>query len=338
LGEFGSGRNNADLQRTLASILVVLGIIFAGFMLLSFPLGAYAFYNGNLSTSSSEPVIANIPVFVVGLPIDFPVRMTFADLFAALWVLYLALFVIALNGPNKSLWRTLKGLKSSDSFKISDNGLLVAIVAFTSVTLLTTLVEKLQSTVGVGSGALPEVDPMQTFVGIALAPITEEIGFRVSTIGLVAVTVLLGRSNFAYALKALWHPERYLGISSRRKNAVLKLIYAVAIISGLMFGLAHILFGAGWQSGKFTTSSIAGIALGLVYIKAGFPAAVLMHWSFNYYRSSYFYFEQSVGGTFIQDVMEYLLVITGAMSIAYLAFSRITSKPSTSLSEPEALL
>jgi len=329
LSGFGGSRNGAGLQRTLAAILVVLVIIFAGFMLLSFPLGAYAFYNGNLSTASSEPVIANIPVFVVGLPIDFPVRMTFADLFATLWVIYLALFVIALNGPSTSLWRTLKGLSHS-SLKISGNGILIATVAFTSVTLLTSVIEMLQSTVGVRSGALPETDPMQTFVGIALAPITEEIGFRVSTIGLVAVTVLLGRANFAYALKALWHPERYLGIPSPRRNAVLTMIYAVAIISGLMFGLAHILFGAGWQIGKFTTSSIAGIALGLVYIKAGLPAAVLMHWSFNYYRSSYYYFEQAIGGTYIQDGMEYLLVIIGAMSMAYLVLSRVT-KSSTSL-------
>jgi len=329
LSGFGGSRNGAGLQRTLAAILVVLVIIFAGFMLLSFPLGAYAFYNGNLSTASSEPVIANIPVFVVGLPIDFPVRMTFADLFATLWVIYLALFVIALNGPSTSLWRTLKGLSHS-SLKISGNGILIATVAFTSVTLLTSVIEMLQSTVGVGSGALPETDPMQTFVGIALAPITEEIGFRVSTIGLVAVTVLLGRANFAYALKALWHPERYLGIPSPRRNTVLTMIYAVAIISGLMFGLAHILFGAGWQIGKFTTSSIAGIALGLVYIKAGLPAAVLMHWSFNYYRSSYYYFEQAIGGTYIQDGMEYLLVIIGAMSMAYLVLSRVT-KSSTSL-------
>jgi len=322
LNELGESKNGADLRRTLTTILVVLVIIFAGFMLLSFPLGAYAFYNGNLSTSSSEPLIANIPVFVVGLPIDFPVRMTFSDLFAALWVLYLALFVVALNGPNAPLWRTLKGI-TSGSFKISDNGILTATVAFTSVTLLTSLIESLQSTVGVRSGALPEVDPMQTFVGIALAPITEEIGFRVSTIGLVAVTVLLGRANFAYALKALWHPEKYLGIPSSRKSAVLTMVYATAIISGLMFGLAHILFGAGWQIGKFTTSSIAGIALGLVYIKTGLPAAVLTHWSFNYYRSSYYYFEQAVGGTYLQEGMEYLLVIIGAMSMAYIALARV---------------
>ena len=326
---FGEFRNGADLLRTLAPILVVLVIIFAGFMLLSFPFGAYAFYNGNLSAASSEPLIANIPVFVVGLPIDFPVRMTFADLFAALWIIYLALFVIALNGPNTSLWRTLKGL-GSGPLRISDNGILIATVAFTSVTLLTSLIERVQSTVGVGSGALPETDPMQTFVGIALAPFTEEIGFRVSTIGLVAVTVLLGRANFAYALKALWHPEKYLGIPSPRRNAILTMIYGVAIISGLMFGLAHILFGAGWQVGKFTTSSVAGIALGFVYIKAGLPAAVLMHWSFNYYRSSYYYFELAIGGTNIQDGMEYLLVIIGAISMAYLVLSRVT-RSSTSL-------
>ena len=326
---FGEFRNGADLLRTLAPILVVLVMIFAGFMLLSFPFGAYAFYNGNLSAASSEPLIANIPVFVVGLPIDFPVRMTFADLFAALWIIYLALFVIAVNGPNTSLWRTLKGL-GSGPLKISDNGILIATVAFTSVTLLTSLIERVQSTVGVGSGALPETDPMQTFVGIALAPFTEEIGFRVSTIGLVAVTVLLGRANFAYALKALWHPEKYLGIPSPRRNAILTMIYGVAIISGLMFGLAHILFGAGWQIGKFTTSSVAGIALGFVYIKAGLPAAVLMHWSFNYYRSSYYYFELAIGGTNIQDGMEYLLVIIGAISMAYLVLSRVT-RSSTSL-------
>lgn len=328
MSEPSSSNKNSDIMNGLGAILLVLVVIFAGLMLLSFPLGAYAFYNGNLSTSSSEPFISKIPIFVVGLPIDLPARTTFADLFAVLWVIYLVLFVIAINGPHASLPQILKR-SGSQGVRFSDNAIVATIMTFTSVTLLTSLIERLQTSVGVASGSLPESDPLQTFAGIALAPLTEEIGFRVSTIGLIAFTVLLGRADFGYALKALWHPERYLGIPSRGRNATLPMIYIIAIISGLLFGLAHILFGAGWQIGKFTTSSIAGIALGLLYIKVGLPAAVLMHWSFNYYRSSYYYFELAVGETFLREGMEIMLVMIGAMSLLYYALSRTLKQPKT---------
>lgn len=315
-----------ELLKSFSAALLVLMIIFVGFLFLSFPLGAYAFYNGNLSTSSIEPIIKDIPIFVVGLPLDFPARTSFGDLFAFLWSIYLILFVIALNGPYLSLPEVFRKLSKGKTLKVSENAIVATILTFTSVTLITGIIERLQTNVGISSGSLPEVDPLQTFTGIALAPITEEIGFRVSTIGLIAFVMLLGKANLTYALKAFWHPERYLGNPVLGRTRNLQMIYAVTILSGVLFGLAHILFGAGWQVGKFTTSSIAGIALGLLYVKVGLPAAVLMHWSFNYYRSSYYYFEQAVGNIMIQQIMEILLIVIGAMSIAYLVLARASMR------------
>lgn len=320
----------ADLRKGFSKTLLILIVIFAGFLFLSFPLGSYAFYNGNLSTSSTEPIIRDIPVFVVGLPMELPVRMTFSDLFAVLWIAHLILFVISINGPYLSLWQVIKKLPKGGIARIYDNGVTAMVATFTSVALVTSIIERLQTTVGIPSGSLPETDPIQTFTGIALAPLTEEIGFRVSTIGLIAFTMLLGRYQLSHAVKAFWHPGRYLSYPSDNRSKSMYTIYAAAIISGLLFGLAHILFGAGWQVGKFTTSSIAGITLGILYIRVGLPAAVLMHWAFNYLRSSYYYFAQAIDGVVVQQGMEVLIVVIGAMSLGYVILTRSTTRSSTS--------
>ncbi len=329
MGEDNNSHKLEDLRKSFSTTLLVLILIFAGFLFLSFPLGSYAFYNGNLSTSSAEPIIRDIPVFVVGLPIELPARMTFSDLFAVLWIIHLIFFVIAINGPYSSLWQVIKKLPKGGIVRMYDNGVTSMVATFTSVALVTSIIERFQTTVGIASGSLPETDPIQTFTGIALAPLTEEIGFRVSTIGLIAFTMLLGRYQLRYALKAFWHPGRYLNYPSNRGNRSMYTIYAVAIISGILFGLAHILFGAGWQVGKFTTSSIAGIMLGILYIRVGLPAAVLMHWAFNYFRSSYYYFGQVIDGVMVQQGMEVLLVVIGAMSLGYAILTRAATKSST---------
>ena len=70
-------------------------------MLLSFPIGAIAFYDGRLGSSHSE--VVEFPAFLFGLPLGLISGITLGDAFGGLWVLYLVLFVIALNGPLSSI-------------------------------------------------------------------------------------------------------------------------------------------------------------------------------------------------------------------------------------------
>jgi hypothetical protein len=88
-------------------------------------------------------------------------------------------------------------------------------------------------------------------------------------------------------------------------------------MGGAMFGYAHIAFGAGWEIGKVTTSSLAGIILGLIYFFYGFPGAVLLHWSFNYFLDSFYYFDLGIesGLSYLAD---FVTIIVGLASILFL--------------------
>ena len=113
--------------------------------------------------------------------------------------------------------------------------------------------------------------------------------------------------------KILWHPARHF-LWTRSDMSIL---YLIVFISGLLFGLAHIAFGAGWEIGKVTTSSIVGIILGFIYVNYGFPGAVLLHWSFNYFLGSFYYFEKIVGESFLPYFADFVIVMTGIWSMIF---------------------
>ena len=54
----------------------------------------------------------------------------------------------------------------------------------------------LEQTGGVSTGGLPTIDPLLEFVELAIAPLREEIGFRVIPIGVVALIVIVSRGRF----------------------------------------------------------------------------------------------------------------------------------------------
>ncbi len=84
---------------------------------------------------------------------------------------------------------------------------------------------------------------------------------------------------------ALWHPSRYLkkNDSPEQYKRHLKSIYVAIILSAILFGLAHVLLGAGWGPGKILSAAVAGLGLAGLYYLYGLPAAILLHWSIDYF-------------------------------------------------------
>ncbi len=123
--------------------------------------------------------------------------------------------------------------------------------------------------------------------------------------------------------------KRWLkNISAKEKRELWYFIapLSVTAFSGLFFGAAHLFYGSTWEIGKVPSASIAGILLGLIYFKQGFPAAVMLHWAFNFFPSAYVYFsctlntsimmcEQVVESNILVSSLEILLLFTGFFSI-----------------------
>lgn len=304
---------------------VALATALIGLMLLSFAVGAFTVYDTSLGASSLSREIDRIPFFVVGIPIVVPVSLTVAELFAIIWSIYLLLFVVALSGPSKNFFSAVRYLLHLDPNGTKGNSAFNVARMFSTLVLLITLIQFFQERAGIPSGSLPESDPIVMFLFVSYAPLVEEIGFRVTIIGLTAILLLKGRQLGLKALYVLWSPARYLKLylNEEYKTAFRYALVAVGV-SAVFFGAAHVLYGAGWKVGKVTTSALAGLGLGWLYLEYGFAAAVLLHWSFNYFGSSFFYFSKATGGLPIDPVIDFVLFALGTLSFVNYGISQYT--------------
>ncbi|MCZ6613330.1 MAG: CPBP family glutamic-type intramembrane protease, partial [Thaumarchaeota archaeon] len=313
--------SSSRLSILLGYAALPLIFLIIGFMFFSFPVGAYTFFNTEmgLEIESAEDGVV-IPIFVAGLLISIlPSKLGMGDVFMILWMIYLTLLVISLLTP-KSIFRVIFEIPKRGVSSLLQNTLIATIITFSALLLAIILIEQLQQSVGITTGQLEGI-PSVIFFNITLSPIVEEFGFRVTTIGFFAALTLASRGAGISSLKAFWHPGHHLRqiLGSKGETPSLRSLYGIAILSGIFFGLAHLLYGSGqWELGKVTTAGLAGVALGIFYIHYGFTGAVLLHWSFNYLVGSFTYFEQSVGELGFVSIMSYLIIVTGVVSTVIL--------------------
>ncbi|MEM2873590.1 MAG: hypothetical protein QXD82_05420 [Nitrososphaerales archaeon] len=316
--------NYGKFPKIVALIYVALIILMIGLMILSFPLGLYT--------------VLNLEIGVINTII-----------FISLWFIYLALFIEAIRGPRLPLNRVPRSTLNYGLKSVFDNTSSALAVTLSALFLIILFIELLQESVGIRTGS-PDIDPILTFI----APIDEEIIFRVAIIGTVTILLLsmegrviwlfllsftlvvillsliIGLVIFALLVallllikgvhfnpfKVLWHPAKYISELGTKTN--MKVIYFAILISGAFFGYAHIAPGGGWEIGKFTPSFLAGIVFGLIYFFYGFPGVVLLHWSFNYFLEPFFYFGNVIGESSLYFTYYYLIFITGPASILFL--------------------
>ncbi|MCP8305016.1 MAG: CPBP family intramembrane metalloprotease [archaeon] len=295
LKEAPSKSNTHDTLPTVIKLTyVILVLLLVGLMIFSFPLGLYIIFNTDVGRSSTDFIKA---------------------LFMLLWFIYLALFIMAMKGPRLKLHRFPRMALKDGLKTIFDNTLSTIAVTFSALLLITAFISLLQKGAGIPTGSLPETNPILDFLSDSLAPLLEEAIFRIFAIGTATVIILMVRgANFDF-FRALWRPSEYM---PKMRKADMRLLYLVVFISGSLFGYAHLALGGGWEIGKVTTGSLVGIVFGLVYLFYGLPGAVLLHWSFNYFTGSFYYFEKVVGESSLLYFADWSIIIVGLASILFL--------------------
>ena len=230
---------------------------------------------------------SGIILFATLITFELPVNFNLGQLFIVLWTIYLILFAMAMNGPIRNLWSAIKASYTKGMFALLDNSMLGTLIVFPVVTWVTIAISLLEQAGGVSTGSLPPADPLLQFVELTIAPLREEVGFRVIPIGVVALVILFSRGKIRDGLLALWHPSRYLkkNDSPEGYKRHLRSIYVAIVVSAILFGIAHVLLGAGWGPGKILSAAVAGIGLAGLYYVYGLPAAILLHWSIDYFLS-----------------------------------------------------
>jgi hypothetical protein len=205
-----------------------------------------------------------------------------------------------------------------------------------------------ESALGVPTGepALPE-NPFETFFLLAYSPLIEEIGFRLSPIGVFLIVYVFwaGRRIVAQFsskqllklfLVASVYPEdakRMVGLKNTGADGFRGISIAewvMVVATSLFFGMAHLLSGIGWDVGKVTSTFMVGFVFGLAYLLYGFQAPILLHWFFNYYFYTYELASDMYPTTFSIEILilflTIIIAIFGSIALLAMGLSKISSR------------
>ena len=313
----------------------LISVIF-GMMILSFPLGTYTVFNSNIG----DDIDYNFPldqfdIFIAGLNLGIPLEFEIGDMFIIFWSIFLILFVITVLGPKNNFFKSVNHLLTKEKTSTDANYLVNIIKWFSIIVVISGIINFIQESFGISTLPPDYVNDLTLFLAITIAPITEEIGFRVMLIGIPLFLIFAHKSSIKFFFTTLWHPYNNLHIMQNRR------VIGIIIAVGLFFGLAHIISGEPWSEGKFAQAAISVIIIGWVYYRYGLISAVLIHWATNYFIYSYIFFISDLNQISIQNALshsmigtlEIILVVTGILSIVMVVLNYFNIKDQKKLSQ-----
>lgn len=296
------------LRILLAAPLIILALFLVFSYFLSMPLGLAMFFFTPPGLDVSRLYLLKLPIELF-MVVDFsiPMAINAGLVFLFLLGVYALCFVGAWIS-RESLHDVIRKGFSRPFTKLFNNNLF-AMPTIASMLLIAFIVIHIFFLVPTGQGPFePSEDPLQpfkNFFALTYSPLFEEIGFRVSPIGifLIAYLFVVGRERATTLsgrelLKVLFliplYPDKakeLLGVRTVREFGIRGISLAeliMIIFTSVAFGLAHPLSGGGWEPGKSISVSIDGLAFGLTYLLYGVQAPILLHWFVNYYWSLFF--------------------------------------------------
>lgn len=331
-----SPRSGTPLPMLAFAALFVITVFL---IVLSFPAGAYSVYSGRLSQSFTYDSAIR-PYFWIGPSAQYaPFVVSAGAWYAVLMAFYLLFFAYALS-QKEHFWGALRAGFRTGFEALTSSPFVVTVVSIGFLIFSSSLVDLLVSSAGAPIGG-PTGDPLELFLGFSIAPLVEEVGFRLFLIGTVALILSLGRPWRA-ALGALWRPSRVLeGVAVG--SGVSMIIWAATGFSAVTFGACHVVCGGGsWDVGKLPEAIYGGFVLGYLYVRYGLHVAVLAHWGVDFFGSVYAFFGQAAygipwdsatkefAGQYLVDIdMLFLFGLASFLLVVYLGLKKIARWRST---------
>jgi hypothetical protein len=286
-------------------------------MIVSFPLGAYAIFNSDVGDDIDYSFpLEKFDIFIAGVNIQLPIEYEIGDVFVIFWAIFIILFVITFLGPKKNFIKTIGDVLSNEKNSLNDNYMLNIIKWFSILVLISVVITIIQENFGIITEPPDTANDLILFLQISTAPITEEIGFRLVLIGIPLFLIYSHKSSIKFFFKSLWTPHSTLHIYENKKAI------GIIVIVGIFFGVAHVISGEPWTTGKILQASIGGIILGWVYFRYGLAAAIILHWATNYFIYSYLFLISEINEISVQNAsshsmigtFETILIISGIIS------------------------
>ncbi len=284
---------------------------------------AYDISRENVTGTS---LIGDVPVFILTLPIvlHLPSPVSLGLIFTLLVLLYTLLLILTLIDGELNVVNALKRLREGRVGDVMNNSFLSTAFISSATILIVLGLQTVQEEAGIPTGEIVFKNKLLEYVSVTYAPLFEEIGFRATTIGLIAIIAFLYYSSFVEKDKGLrmivmgfFYPKRLRSLIKiqLRRDALKAWLWAAVLCSGLLFGLTHIFLGGGWEIGKVSGTTLAGVVIGYLYIEYGFPSAVISHWTFNYLSQTLdlLSLRFPIGSLFFDGI-----IVVGGLTIIYL--------------------
>jgi len=319
---------NKILQGLAIPHTALISVIFC-LMVLSFPTGVYLVFNSEIGDDITyEYPMDGLSLFLAGIGFEAPIEFELGDGFVVIWCIFLILFTIAIFGPKTNFVTVLQAMITQGKYKIQDSYIVSTIKWFSILVIVSAGIIGVQELAGISVEQPEAPNQLVQFFNISLAPIIEEIGFRVILIGIPLFALYSQRSSLKTLGKSLWWPWQNL------RNVNTKKALMVIITVGILFGAAHIFSDESWSSGKLAQAIASGIIIGWVYYRYGLVPAILIHWATNYFVYSYGYIvadvnQISINNAFSHSLLttvELILVVTGIISVTILVLNYVYSK------------
>lgn len=312
-----------SLTLTIALIISVLLLVSSYF--LTMLLGPVLLSSPDGLTVSSETVHLPILLFIV-IGFYIPVAFNVGLVFLFVWSVFVVCFIAAWKLRESFHGVIEKGFVRPIG-KLFDNWLF-AMPIITSMLLTAVIaIQSFQEAQGIPTGNIPlPSNRFETFFELSYAALIEEIGFRITPIGAFliiylwvrrknAVPLSLGQRLKLFFMAPLFPDEakKMVGVKTVSDFGVRGGIssgeWGMVFFTAIVFGLAHYLYGGGWEIGKVTSASVVGLAMGLTYLLYGIQAPILLHWFFNYYNYASYFASELYTSMLITFGLTYLLTI-----------------------------
>lgn len=298
-------------------ILIVTVVVASYLLIMLMGYGLIFFTVDGLALSVQSFPVYVLLFFLIGF--SSPFELNAGVIFSFVWIVYVSCFVAAWK-LRESFHDTIRKAFSRPFRNLFGNFLFIMPLLSGLVLTAVLAIVYSQEVAGVPTGqpTWPEETPLvRIFLDIVYAPVVEEFGFRIVPLGLSTLLYVLMvrkknvRESFKLIVAAFLYPEgakRMAGLRNVGEHGFWRGIsvgeWALIVATSVIFGLAHIISGIGWEVGKFTSVFVQGFFFALTYLAYGFEAPILLHWFFNYYL---FFFEPDVTTKFFPTTVPLLL-------------------------------
>ncbi|MEM2902461.1 MAG: CPBP family intramembrane glutamic endopeptidase [Candidatus Bathyarchaeia archaeon] len=329
------------IERTVKSLnyfIVALASINLTLYLFSLFLGVYMLISIQEAAEYMKEAFTPF-IIIYMIPLRIPAQLTVGEVFTLLNIIY-AIFFALTYMTGDGFHRQFKHVKDRNVLIPSNNWLLSMPYISGALLIGIIILQSFQEAHGVPTGGIRFNNPFNAMFSLAYSPLIEEIGFRVTPIGTL-ISIITYRATKERRLKKIWnasvsyiHPDRVkdaLGLPTVDKNGVIRglTVYEWILIAGssAMFGLAHYFSGSGWNVGKISSATLAGVVLSIVYIWKGIPACVLLHWFFNYFGYVF-----DVAGAHwpnllspVSSLLDGVILLSGILGMSVIGFKTFSS-------------